>query len=260
MESLLIEDKQAAGGAVRVLTMNRPEKLNALNHALSQGLYDALWAAEADEAVAAVVLTGAGRAFCAGADIAEFSSLVPEDPRAVTGRADLTMGLHLAFSKLSKPVIAAVRGYAMGGGCGLALACDLVVASETAKFGYPEVKRGIVGAVVTPNLIRQVGRKAAFELLALGEPVGADKALALGMINRVVPDDRLGDEALAIATTIAGMSRDAMAATKRLFHRVADISLEQGLQVGRDTNVMMRGFKKSGVGLAGQTNPKPAHK
>jgi enoyl-CoA hydratase/carnithine racemase len=261
MENLLIEeDKPAAGGAVRVLTMNRPEKLNALNHALSQGLHAALWAAESDDSVGVIVLTGAGRAFCAGADIAEFSALVPEDPKAVTARADLTMGLHLAFSKLSKPVVAAVRGYAMGGGCGLALACDLVVASETAKFGYPEVKRGIVGAVVTPNLIRQVGRKAAFELLALGEPVGADRALALGMINRIVPDDRLSDAALAIATTMAGMSRDAMAATKRLFHRVADVSLEQGLQAGRDTNVMMRGFKKSGVGLAGQTNPKPAHK
>jgi enoyl-CoA hydratase/carnithine racemase len=243
MEPLLIEDRPAAGGAVRVLTMNRPDKLNALNHALSQALYDALWAADTDDAVAAIVLIGAGRAFCAGADIAEFSALVPEHPKAVSARADLTMGLHLAVSKLSKPVIAAVRGYAMGGGCGLALACDLVIASDSAKFGYPEVKRGIVGAVVMPNLIRQVGRKAAFELVALGEPIGADRALTLGMINRVVPDDRLSDEALAIATTIASMSRDAMAATKRLFHRVADLPLEQGLQAGRDTNVMMRAFK-----------------
>jgi enoyl-CoA hydratase/carnithine racemase len=243
MEPLLIENKHAAGGAVRVLTMNRPDKLNALNHALSQALYDALWATDRDDAVAAIVLTGAGRAFCAGADIAEFSTLVPEHSKAVRARADLTMGLHLAVSKLSKPVIAAVRGYAMGGGCGLALACDLVIASDGAKFGYPEVKRGIVGAVVMPNLIRQIGRKAAFELVALGEPIGADRALALGMINRVVPDDRLDDAALAIATTIATMSRDAMAATKRLFHRVADLPLEQGLQAGRDTNVMMRGFR-----------------
>jgi enoyl-CoA hydratase/carnithine racemase len=255
MEPLLIEDKPAGDGVVRILMMNRPDKLNALNHALSLGLHDALWAAEADDTVAAVILTGAGRAFCAGADIAEFSSLVPEAPKAVTKRADLTVNLHMAFSKLSKPVLAAVRGYAMGGGCGLALACDLVVASETAKFGYPEVKRGIVGAVVTPNLIRQIGRKAAFELLALGEPIGADRALALGMINRVVPDDQLADATLAIATTIAGMSRDAMAATKRLFHRVADLPLEQGLQAGRDTNVMMRGFRRSEA-----NNPKPAHK
>jgi enoyl-CoA hydratase/carnithine racemase len=238
-EPLLIEDR----GAVRVLTMNRPDKLNALNHALSQGLYDALSTAERDASIAAIVLTGAGRAFCAGADIAEFSSLTAEDPHAVAARADLTMNLHLAFSKLSKPVVAAVRGYAMGGGCGLALACDMVIASDTAKLGYPEVKRGIVGAVVMPNLVRQVGRKVAFELLGLGEPVGAERALALGMVNRVVSDATLLDETVAIATTLAGMSRDAMAATKRLFHRVVELPLDQGLQAGRDTNMMMRSFR-----------------
>jgi enoyl-CoA hydratase/carnithine racemase len=243
MEPLLIEDRAVTGGAVRVLTMNRPDKLNALNHALSQGLFDALAAAERDDAVGAIVLTGAGRAFCAGADISEFASLVPEDPKTVALRADLTMNLHLAFSKLSKPVIAAVRGYAMGGGCGLALACDLVIAGESAKMGYPEVKRGIVGAVVMPNLVRQIGRKAAFELLALGEPIGAERALALGMVNRVVADDTLLDAALDVATTIAGMSRDAMAATKKLFHRVAELPLDQGLQIGRDTNMMMRSFR-----------------
>jgi enoyl-CoA hydratase/carnithine racemase len=243
MEPLLIEDRAVTGGAVRVLTMNRPDKLNALNHALSQGLFDALAVAERDDAVGAIVLTGAGRAFCAGADISEFASLVPEDPKTVALRADLTMNLHLAFSKLSKPVIAAVRGYAMGGGCGLALACDLVIAGESAKMGYPEVKRGIVGAVVMPNLVRQIGRKAAFELLALGEPIGAERALALGMVNRVVADDTLLDAALDVATTIAGMSRDAMAATKKLFHRVAELPLDQGLQIGRDTNMMMRSFR-----------------
>ncbi len=238
-EPLLIEDR----AAIRLLTMNRPEKLNALNHALSQALYDALVAAERDTAIAAVVLTGAGRAFCAGADISEFSALTPEDPAAVAARADLTVSLHLAFSRMSKPVLAAVRGYAMGGGCGLALACDLVVAGTSAKFGYPEIKRGIVGAVVMPNLVRQIGRKAAFELLALGEPVGVDRALALGLVNRAVPDDRLLEEALAIANALAAMSRDAMAATKRLFHRVADLALEPALQAGRDTNMMMRGFR-----------------
>lgn len=236
---LLIEDR----GAVRVVTMNRPDKLNALNHALSQGLHDALWAAERDTAIAAIVLTGAGRAFCAGADVAEFASLTAEDPHAVAARAELTMHLHLAFSKLSKPVVAAVRGYAMGGGCGLALACDMVIAGESAKLGYPEVKRGIVGAVVMPNLVRQVGRKVAFELLGLGEPVDAPRALALGMVNRVVPDDRLLDETIAVATALAGMSRDAMAATKRLFHRVVELPLDQGLQAGRDTNMMMRSFR-----------------
>jgi enoyl-CoA hydratase/carnithine racemase len=238
-EPLQIEDRDA----VRLLTMNRPEKLNALNHGLSERLYDALWAAERDAAIGAIVLTGAGRAFCAGADISEFSALTADDPHAVAARADLTMNLHLAFSRLSKPVVAAVRGYAMGGGCGLALACDMVIASENAKLGYPEVKRGIVGAVVMPNLVRQVGRKAAFELLGLGEPVDAERALALGMINRIVPDDLLLDETLAVAAALASMSRNAMAATKRLFHRVVELPLDQALQAGRDTNMMMRSFR-----------------
>jgi enoyl-CoA hydratase/carnithine racemase len=142
--TLLIEDR----GAVRLLTLNRPEKHNALNTALTQALVDALRAAEADPAVNAVVLTGAGKSFCAGADTTEFSALTPEDPTAVTRRADLTTALHLVFSQMSKPVISAVRGNALGGGAGLAIACDMVVMSETVKFGYPELKHGIVAAVV----------------------------------------------------------------------------------------------------------------
>jgi len=145
-EPLLIDDR----AAVRILTMNRPEKLNALNQALSQALYDALVAAERDPAIAAVVLTVPDGRF-APAPTFPSSRPDPEDPRAVAARADLTVNLHLAFSKLSKPVLAAVRGYAMGGGCGLALACDLVIAGTSATFGYPEIKRGIVGAVVVPT-------------------------------------------------------------------------------------------------------------
>jgi enoyl-CoA hydratase/carnithine racemase len=237
---LLAEDR----GAVRVLTLNRPDKLNALNQALTQALYEALLAADGDAQVGAVVLTGAGRAFCAGADVSEFKTLTAEDPQAIAARGDLTMRLHLAFTQIAKPVVAAARGHAVGGGCGLALACDMVVASESARLGYPEIKRGIVAAVVLANLVRQVGRKTAFELVALGESVTAERALALGLVNRVVPDNRLLDEAVAVATTLAGMSRVAMAATKRLFHRVADMALDDALAVGRDANIIMRGYRE----------------
>jgi len=236
---LLVEDR----GAVRILTLNRPDKLNALNHALTQALHDALHAADGDAQVGAVVLTGAGRAFCAGADVAEFKALTAEEPQAVAARGELTMRLHLAFGRIAKPVVAAARGHAVGGGCGLVLACDMAVASETARFGYPEIKRGIVAAVVMANLVRQIGRKVAFELVALGEPVTAEPALALGMVNRVVPDERLLDEAVALAATLAGMSRVAMGATKRLFHRVADLALDEALAVGRDANIAMRAYK-----------------
>jgi len=237
---LLSEDR----GAVRVLTMNRPDKLNALNTALTEALLDALRATDDNDGVGAVVLTGAGRAFCAGADVSEFSSLTADAPDAVAARGDLTMRLHGIFPKLAKPVVAAVRGHAVGGGCGLALACDMVIASETARFGYPEIKRGIVAAVVMANLVRQVGRKAAFELVALGESVPPEKAQTLGMVNRIVADAQLIDEAVAVAEKLAAFPRPAMTATKRAFHQVADLALDEALKLGRDVNIAMRSFKK----------------
>jgi enoyl-CoA hydratase/carnithine racemase len=157
MTQLLIEDR----GAVRILIMNRPDKHNALNTELTQRLLDALRSAESDSSINAVVLTGAGKSFCAGADTTEFSSLVPEDPSAVTRRADLTTSLHLIFSQMSKPVISAVRGNALGGGAGLAIACDMVVMADTVRFGYPELKHGIVAAVVLANLVRQLGKHSS---------------------------------------------------------------------------------------------------
>src|SRR5205085_10708085 len=172
-----------------------PEKRNALNTELTSQLLDALKKTDGEEGVGCVVLTGAGPGFCAGADLAEFQGL--KDPGAADVRADLTMRLHLCFSKISKPVVTAINGAAMGGGAGLAIAGDLAVMAEDAKLGYPETKHGIVAALVMANLVRQVGRKAAFELVALGEPIDARRAFALGMVNRVVPDARLMDEALS---------------------------------------------------------------
>src|SRR5881394_652562 len=164
--TLLIENR----GAVRMLTLNRPEKRNALNTELTKTLLEAIRATDADESVGALVLTGAGPGFCAGADLAEFKGL--KDPQAAATRAELTMQLHLSFSRISKPVVTAINGAAMGGGAGLAIAGDLAVMADDAKFGYPETKHGIVAAIVMANLVRQVGRKAAFELVSLGEPVG----------------------------------------------------------------------------------------
>ncbi|HUG78080.1 MAG TPA: enoyl-CoA hydratase/isomerase family protein [Burkholderiales bacterium] len=236
--TLLVDER----GAVRLLTLNRPEKRNALNTELTQALLDALRAADADEAIGAVVLTGAGPGFCAGADLAEFKHL--QDPAAAEKRAELTMDLHLVFSRMQKPVVAAINGAAMGGGAGLALAGDLAVMAESARLGYPETKHGIVAAIVMANLVRQVGRKAAFELVALGEPVDASRALALGMVNAVFPDDEVLDEALKIGERLAAVSRPAMAGTKRLFHEVADLPLAAALERGRDLNRRMRSFQK----------------
>lgn len=240
MAELLIEDR----GAVRTLTLNRPEKRNALDNALTAALLEGLRAADADDAVNAIVLTGAGPAFCAGADLGEFKDLTAVNQPLVARRAELTTRLHEAFARLSKPVITAINGPAMGGGAGLALAGDLALMAESAKLGYPEVKHGIVAAIVMPNLVRQVGRKAAFELLATGRPVGAARALELGMVNRVVPDAGLMAAALELAGELAALSRPAMATTKALFYQVTELPFGEALALGREANQRMRAFRK----------------
>jgi enoyl-CoA hydratase/carnithine racemase len=227
-------------GSVRVLTMNRPEKRNALNSELTQALLEALRACDADHSVGCVVLTGAGPGFCAGADLSEFKDL--QQAVAAENRAELTMQLHLVFSRISNPVVTAINGSAMGGGAGLAIAGDLAVMADTARLGYPEPRHGIVAAIVMANLVRQVGRKAAFELVALGEPIDAQRALQLGMVNKVVQQENAVAEALRVAEKLAAVKRPAMAETKRLFHEVADLPLAQALERGRDANRRMRGF------------------
>lgn len=239
MSELLIETR----GAVRVLTMNRPDKRNALNNALTAGLLDALRAADADDAVGCVVLTGTPPAFCAGADLGEFKDLTPDNQDLVERRAALTMDLHRSFSLMETPVITAINGAAMGGGAGLALAGDIALMAESAKLGYPEVRHGIVAAIVLPNLVRNVGRKAAFELVARGLPMDAPRALTLGMINRVVSDDTLISDALALAEELAGHGRKAMAATKALFYQALDLPFAEALDAGRETNQRMRAFR-----------------
>ncbi len=232
-------------GAVRIITMNRPDKLNALNTELTSALLDALHQADGDSAINAIVLTGAGRAFCVGADLSEFATLTAANPDAVQKRADLTMRLHMAFPKLGKPVIAAARGHAVGGGAGLCLACDLVIADPTLKLGYPETRHGIVAAIVMTNLVRQVGRKKAFELVSLGQSLSASEAEELGMINLIAAEDRLMEAALSMAEHIAKIEPEAMRATKELFYRVTELPYADAMQAGREVNEKMRGFRKA---------------
>jgi enoyl-CoA hydratase/carnithine racemase len=240
MAELQIDDDSA----VRLLTMNRPEKRNALNLSLSEALFDALREADKAENVRAMVLTGAGPAFCAGADLSEFAGLASAKLALVERRANITAKLHGVFSQLTKPVVTAINGAAMGGGAGLAVAGDIAVMSSTAKLGYPEVKHGIVAAVVMANLVRQAGRKAAFELVATGEAIDAARALEFGLVNRVVAPEMLMHEAMQYARAMAAVSPQAMAATKRLFYRVAELPFDRALEAGREMNQRMRAFRR----------------
>lgn len=227
-------------GAVRLLTLNRPDKLNAMDTALIDALIAALRSADADAAVGAIVLAGAGRAFSAGADIAEFKDLPPEQRHRVEHRGALTASLQLLLPGLSRPVIAATQGHVLGGGCALALACDMVVAAESSRFGYPEVKRGILASSVTPNLARQVGTKAAFELLVTGRSIDPARALELGLINRIVPDGQQVEAALELAASLAALPARALQATKRLFYRTLDADFAGAMQLAHEAHAQMR--------------------
>ncbi|TPN85614.1 enoyl-CoA hydratase/isomerase family protein [Mesorhizobium sp. CU2] len=237
---LIVENR----AAVRIVSLNRPDKLNALDTELTQALHDALQAADGDAGVRAIVLTGNGRAFCAGADLSEFKQLTPANQDLVEKRADLTCRTQAMMQKLSKPIVSAVRGAAVGGGAGLAIGCDMMVAAADLKFGYPELKHSIVPALVMTGLQRSLGRKAAFEMISLGRLIGAEEALKLGLANRVVEPDQVVEAAIAIAEQWAAANPRAMAAVKALYYQVADLPYDEAMAAGRDVNAAMRAFRE----------------
>lgn len=236
---VLVEQRDA----VRILKLNRPGQLNALNTALTQALLDALEAADGDEGVRAIVLTGEGRGFCAGADLTEFKDLTPDQQGRVLRRADLTARTQSILRKLSKPIVSAVRGAAVGGGAGLAIGCDMVVAGTDLKFGYPELRHSIVPALVMTGLQRQFGPKTAFELVSLGRMLTGEELLALGVANRLTAPEDVLETAVGIAQTWAEANPMAMSAVKSLFYRVADLPYDAAMAAGRDVNALMRGFR-----------------
>lgn len=230
-------------GAVRTLTLNRPDKLNALNTALTQAVLDAFEEAETDPSVRAIVLAGAGRGFCAGADLGEFGELTPANEQAVAARADLTMRTQKVARSMSTPVVAAVQGAAVGGGAGLALGADLLVVADDVRLGYPELKHSIVPAIVMAGLREHFGTKVAFDLVASGRFVRADELLERGVANEVVPVTEVLTAARARAAALADASPEAMGAAKRLFYAVGDLAFEDALDEGRRVNEQMRGFR-----------------
>lgn len=222
---VLVEDR----GRVRWLTVNRPDKLNALNREVLAALERAFGEAVASAAVGAVVITGAGeKAFVAGADIAEFQGLSPAQAQALAQRGQR---LFTSIEQAPKPVIAAVNGFALGGGMELAMACHLRVASETAKFGQPEVKLGLIpGYGGTQRLPRLVGRGRALELLLTGKMIDAATAAAWGLVNRVVPAPELGSAAQSLAEEILAVAPTAVRWCLEAVDRGLDAPLPVGLE------------------------------
>ena len=202
-------------GRVAILTLNREKKLNALRKKTIRELGEALKRIESDKEIGCVVLTARGRSFCAGADILEYSNMTSREEFMefqMTGEK-----LHESIESFPKPVIAAVNGLALGGGFEIALVCDIIIASESSQFGFPEIKIGLIpGGGGTQRLTRIVGPKTAKRLFMTSDPITSQEALRLDIVSEVVPPDNLRASALELATKIASMSPEAVTALKRL--------------------------------------------
>ena len=225
---------------VFTLTLNRPDKRNALSADLITRLGAALETADLDGDVRVVVIRGEGRDFCAGADLAELLASAGHD--AGENEADaLRLGdLFLRLRRLPKPAIAVVHGNALAGGCGLATACDLVVAAESARFGYPEIQRGFVPAMVLAMLRRLVGEAVAFDLVSTGRLLSAREAAALGLVARVAPDTELDQVTEALVRPLATGSATALALTKQLLYELDGRSFGESVRLGARVNAIAR--------------------
>jgi len=225
-QNLLVETR----GAVGLITFNRPQALNALCDALIRELGSALDAFEADDVVGAIVLTGSERAFAAGADIKEMAQQSFVD-------CYLTDFITNGWERITtcrKPIIAAVAGFALGGGCEMAMMCDTVIAAESAKFGQPEITLAIIpGSGGTQRLTRAVGKAKAMDMVLSGRMMDAAEAERCGLVSRVVPNAKLMEEALKLAAQIAAMSRPAALAGKEAVNRAFETSLAEGVRFER---------------------------
>jgi methylglutaconyl-CoA hydratase len=221
-------------------TLNRPEKKNAIDTAMIDGLAALLERAELEAAVRVVVVRGAGKDFCAGMDLEELLQSADRSVEQNRAAALRFGGLFLQMRSLPKPVIAVVQGRALAGGCGLATACDLVLAAESAQFGYPEVQRGFVPALVMNMLRRAVGEKIAFDLAATGRLMTSREAERSGLVSRVWPDAEFEAGAQQLVRTIAGLSPTALALTKQQLYRLDGVGFEEGIHLSADVNAVSR--------------------
>jgi methylglutaconyl-CoA hydratase len=226
-------------GVARI-TLNRPEKRNALDDEMIAGIRGGLGESAHDEAVHLVLITGAGNDFCAGADLAAIEQLSHGTVMENVADARHLGDLFLEMRRYPRPIIAAVRGRALAGGCGIATAADFVLAAESAQFGYPEIKIGFVPAMVMAILRRSVSEKRALELLATGEIIPARTALEIGMITRVFADAAFDNEVQSYVAQLATRSSSALALTKSLFYQMDTVAFDAALSAGVQTNALAR--------------------
>ena len=229
----------AADGIGRI-TLARPEKKNALDRAAADELLDAFAHYASDRSVHVVLLAADGPDFCAGADLAALAGLVDADAAAQHDDAMALGKVFISMRELPVPVVAAVRGRALAGGAGLATACDIVLADDGARFGYPEVKVGFVPAMVMTMLRRAVGEKQAFDLVATGRVLSAREAFDVGLVSRVVPAGTLDAAADEVVRALAASPPGAAALTKRLFYDLDGASFRDGIALGARVNVDAR--------------------
>ena len=228
-------------GGVLTLTLNRPDKRNALNAELIDLMHQSLERADLDGEVRVVLLRGEGKDFCAGADLDE---LLASAERSLAENEAAALRLGTVFRRireLPKPVLAIVHGRALAGGAGLATACDLVIAAASAQLGYPEIQRGFAPAMVMALLRRLVGEKIALDLILTGRVLSAEEARSSGLVSRVVADADLERESLALAARLADASATALGITKRLFYELDTRSLADGIALGARVNAVARG-------------------
>src|ERR1041384_6870973 len=227
-------------GAVARVELNRPEKRNALNDAVIAGIKQGLKNAAVDERVRVVVLSGAGKDFCSGADLSALQKIAGASVAENSEDARTLAELFSLIRQLQIPVVAAVTGRALAGGCGLATACDLVLASASARFGYPEVKIGFVPAMVMAILRRNVSEKRAFELITRGAEISADEAKEFGLVNQVFSDESFAEDVNRYIGEFEKMSASAIGLTKTLLYQMDGMGFPEALETGADVNVIAR--------------------
>lgn len=234
-------------GAVGIITLNRPDALNAFNRQLMDELTEAVKAFEADDAISCMVLTGSEKAFAAGADIKEMAS----KGYVEVFKEDFITANWEEVTRARKPVIAAVNGYALGGGCELALMCDFIIAGDGAKFGQPEISIGAMpGAGGTQRLARFIGKSKAMEMCLTGRMMDADEAERCGLVSRIVPKAELREEAIRVAKQIAGFSRPIAMLTKESVNRAYESTLSEGVRFERRIFQSVFAFEDQKEGMA----------